>query len=101
MTTLEDEALATLDDLSHEDSSTSAEETFLMYSRRWIDLVNRGGLFVVSDEVYMAFQSMELALQEYLNRVALGKHKKEDAIQYIVDDGDVQFFWCCVNEYRQ
>ena len=38
---------------------------------------------------------MELALQEYLNRGALGKYKKEDAIQYIIDDGDVQFFLCC------
>ena len=53
-----DEALATLDDLSKEDSSSSAEETFLMYSRRWIDLVDRGGLYVVSDEVYMAFHSL-------------------------------------------
>ena len=91
-----DEALATLDDLSREDTSGSTDETFLSYSRRWIDLVNRGGLYVVSDEVYTAFQAMELALQEYLQRGTVGKYNKDAAIEYITNDGDVQFHWCCL-----
>ena len=69
-----DEALATLDDLSCEDTAGSADETFLSYSR-WVDLINQGGLCVVSDEVYTAFQSMELAFQEYLQRGTTGKYK--------------------------
>ena len=52
-----DEALTTLDDLSCENTGGSTDETFLSYSRRWVDLEG-----VVTDEVYTA---MELALQEY------------------------------------
>ena len=90
------EALATLDDLSCEDTAGSTDETFLSYSRRWIDIVNRGGLYVVSDEVYTAFQAMELALQEYLQRGTVGKYNKDAAVEYITNDGDVQFHWCCL-----
>jgi hypothetical protein len=90
-----DEALTTLDDLSHEDTTESTDETFLSYSRRWVNLVNRGGLYVVSDEVYTAFQAMELALQEYLQRGSVGNFSKDAAVEYITND-DVQFHWCCL-----
>ena len=89
-----DEALTTLD-LSCEDTGGSTDETFLSYSRRWVDLVNRGGLCVVSDEVYTAFQATELAIQEYLQRGTIGKYK-DDAVEYVTSDGDVQFHWCCL-----
>ena len=79
-----------------EDTAGSTDDTFLSYSRRWINLVNRGGLYVVSDEVNTAFQAMELAFQEYLRRGTVGKYNRDAAVEYITNDGDVQFFWCCV-----
>ena len=92
----QDEALCALNDLSSEDAAGTTDDTFLSYSRRWINLVNRGGLYVVSDEVYTAFQAMELAFQEYLRRGTVGKYNRDAAVEYITNDGDVQFFWCCV-----
>ena len=38
---------------------------------------------------------MELALQEYLQRGTIGICK-DDAIEYVTSDGDVQFHWCCL-----
>ena len=67
----------TLDHLSCEDAGGSTDETFLSYSRRLVDLVNR---CVVSDEVYTALQANELALQEYLQRGTIGKYK-DDALR--------------------
>ena len=75
-----DEALTVLEEMSTEDTAGSTDETFLSYSRRWINLINRGGLYVISDEVYMAFQAMELAFQEYLCRGTVGNHSKDAAV---------------------
>lgn len=91
-----DEALSALEEMSTEDTAGSTDETFLSYSRRWVNLINRGGLYVISDEVYITFQAMELAFQEYLCRGTAGNHSKDTAVKYITDDGDVQFYWCCV-----
>lgn len=45
--------------------------SFLDYTREWVDKVNRGGLFYVSDNAYNLFVAMEIAMQ-----VSLTKHIK-------------------------
>ena len=64
-----DEAFMILECLSNEDTSESDEqESVLSYTRKWVDLVNRGGLYVINDCVFSVFQAIELALQEYIHR---------------------------------
>ena len=40
--------------------------SFLDYTQEWVKKVNRGGLFVVSDEAYRFFVSLELASRRKL-----------------------------------
>ncbi|XP_071476830.1 uncharacterized protein [Diadema antillarum] len=42
-------------------------DTFLEYTCTWTNLVNRGGLFRVKDNVYMLFRAMEIQTKRTLN----------------------------------
>ena len=69
------------------------ERTSLAYTRKWIDLVNRGGLFSLNDE---SFVDIEKVL-----RVVLPRHElvtrtdensfKQDVHSVIIQNDDVQF----------
>ena len=48
-------------------------KTFLEYTREWIDSQNRGGLFKVSDNVYLFFRAMELVSRRFLTHDNLVK----------------------------
>ena len=72
------------------------------YTREWVEKVNRGGLFDVSDEAYNLFIAIEVAM---LNRLTShlkssvwleagdGKQGKDEIIDHVVSDCDVQFHW--------
>ena len=40
--------------------------SLLAYTREWVDRINRGGLFDVSDEAYHLFLAIELSMREKL-----------------------------------
>ncbi|XP_038065776.1 chromatin modification-related protein YNG2-like [Patiria miniata] len=50
------------------DCSDETARTFLQYTNDWIDKQNRGGLFRVSDGVYLLFRSMEHETCKYLTK---------------------------------
>ena len=76
--------------------------SFLDYTRLWIDKVNRGGLFYVSDNAYNLFVAIEIAMQ-----VSLTKHikcsyklsaeesrsKKKIIVDSVIRNDDVLFHW--------
>ena len=41
-------------------SPSDCEESLLNYTERWINLANRGRLTTIGDDVYLAFQVLEL-----------------------------------------
>ena len=47
---------------------------FLSYMRHWVDMVNRGGLFLVSDEVYPFFHAVELEARPHLTVESIHKY---------------------------
>ena len=51
-----------LSNMQNEGSSSS----LLDYTKEWVEKVNRGGLFDVSDEAYRLFVSIELAMRNKL-----------------------------------
>ena len=67
-------------------------------TREWTHRVNRGGLFVVSDERYYLFLSIELAMHGRLSLHLESPHSggKDEIIQYVCEDTDVQFHWCMI-----
>lgn len=83
-----DEALSSLDELSTEDTAGFTDEALQMrIFKRWVNLINRGGLYIISDEIYMAFQAcscIEVVL-ETTTRMLL--------VKYTTTDGDFQFHW--------
>ena len=72
------------------------ESSFLEYTKMWTSLVNRGGLFELNDTTYLLFKSIELKTQDILPH-HLKKldttATKEDIIQAIKTDENVQIIW--------
>ena len=83
----------------YEDGPSSS---LLDYTREWIDRVNRGGLFDVSDEAFMLFFSIEEAMRgklvKHLKRSIVqspqqSEEEKAAIIAFVVADCDVQYRW--------
>ena len=72
-------------------------DTYLEYTKKWIELVNRGKLFNVSDEAYRFFHDLEMKVCAYLKNIFLAGGKadqsKEEIVSCIVEDTDIQFSW--------
>lgn len=72
-------------------------ETYLEYTKKWIELVNRGKLFEINDECFKFFCDLESKVTSYLRDIfASGGqvHKdKKEVISSIAEDTDVQFSW--------
>ena len=76
--------------------------SLLEYTREWVERINRGGLFDVSDEAFMLFLAIEEAMRERLVRhlkksiVQSAQKSEEDKaaiITCVVNDCDVQYRW--------
>ena len=81
----------------HSDGPTSS---LLDYTKEWVEKVNRGGLFDISDEDYRLFISIEMStrkkLAEHLKkqRVTEASSEGESAIiEFVINNDDVQFYW--------
>lgn len=82
----------------HVDDNNS-DETMLEYTTRWINKVNRGGLFIIGDKVFETFCAMEMVQRTFLKDLGNPLHHKIDidAIEKeLIEDVDVQFWWALV-----
>ena len=86
--------------LSH--MSVGGEVTdFSTYRMKWLEQVNRGGLFNVSDETYTLFRHIELKVRKLLPRTLLASANpssksaltKDALVCEVIHDEDVQFHW--------
>ena len=85
----------------HSEGPTSS---LLDYTKEWVERVNRGGLFIISDEAYRLFASIEMAMRskltEHLRKQRTTEDSKEGklAITYFVIHNDnVQFYWSLIS----
>ena len=70
------------------------ESNFYDYTKMWIRLVDRGGLFAVNDNSYLFFRALELKTRSALPQHLRNPSKtKELLIQDLLEDDDIQFFW--------
>lgn len=65
-------------------------------SEEWVRAIDRGGLILVSDELYMMFQSMELELRKHL-KLGNDVNIKDNAMKELMDNEDVLFYWSLVS----
>ena len=83
----------------------SVDCTFLEYTKRWTESVNRGGLFEVNDRTFMLFKAIEMALQLKLESVMLESvnstavTNKQQLISHVTSDEDVLFNWSLSSVY--
>ena len=76
------------------DVDDSPRGSFIEFTKIWIEKVNRGGLFLVSDCVYELFHAMEQVLRQFLSRIPEKSHlDKEKAISAMIEDNKIQFYF--------
>lgn len=83
------------EDEQDEDLEGCEQESY----KDWIMKVNRGGLFVVSDNVYETFLAIEIIERTYLKDINNPFNKAIDIdtlVQIVLADDDVQFWWSLV-----
>lgn len=73
------------------------ESSLLEYTRKWIHLVNRGGLFEVNDMTYMLFREIEIKVRKKLlvafDRKTSDNDLRESIINSVATDDNIQFYW--------
>ena len=80
--------------ISTEIDSTLSGDTYQQFTKQWVEKVNRGGLFLISDSVYELFQSMETVLRQYLPRLSTNHGiNTEEIIDFILKDNEFQLNW--------
>ena len=62
----------------------------------WTNLIDRGGLWHISDTTYSLFHSMEEEIRKYLIPSTLN-NSKEKIIKSIVENEEVLFEWCMIS----
>ena len=89
--------------------SVGSEVTdFSTYTMQWLEQVNRGRLFHVSDETYILFRHIEFKVRELLPHTLLASAMpfstaltKDALVCEVLHDEDVQFHWSILSvEYR-
>ena len=85
-------------DAMHEDGSTSTsddDETddFLAYTKKWITIVDRGGLYKVSNETFLLFYWLELTIRKYLHGHNIDISK---AIEEILNCENILAYWSMI-----
>ena len=71
--------------------------SLLAYTREWVDRINRGGLFDISDESYYQFVAIKLSmrskLMDHLKKYHLTENSWRKVRVFSTSDSDVQFHW--------
>ena len=77
-------------------------QKFLEFTTQWIDCRNRGGLFVVSDNAYLFFRSMEYAVRKVFNVNLLkryrGQNLREVLLQNMLQDRRIIHHWDAITK---
>ena len=84
--------------------STDTVKTFLEYTNQRIVMQNRGGLFRVSDGVYLLFRTMEIETRDCLTVGNLDKFPGVDIQTELSDkihaNKRVQTYWCSLTQQK-
>ena len=84
---------------SNGDSSINSG-SFLDYTRKWTELINRGGLIEVNDNLFFFIRRIEVCVQKILKLDLLKNYKGEDLREVItkkiMESGIIVSGWKCV-----
>jgi hypothetical protein len=73
------------------------EGDLLQYTTKWIEIVNRGGLFELNDTAYAFFREIEKEIRKHLymcfHQHTAAVDQRETIIHSTASNDDVQFYW--------
>lgn len=74
------------------------EDAYLDYTKRWIHAIDHGGLFRISDDVYVFIHEVERLFQKFLHQLMTqdAEHSKQEIIDEVSSDCNVQFYWSVI-----
>ena len=77
---------------------TETDQSLLEYTKSWVNRVNRGGLFVVHDDVFEFFKLMEQSVKPVLQKDFTESHKdinlKGHLVQTVRSTDEIMNAWC-------
>ena len=81
------------------DMAVEGEDNFDLYTKKWFDLVNRGGLFPLNEKTLMFFAEVEKCVRALLPKHVIHEESdkatfKDVLLKNIVQNEDVQFAIC-------
>ena len=81
------------------DNDNGSEYSFEEYTKIWVNLVDRGGLFKANEVAFSFLHELELSIYPLLrSSVDLGTRcSKEDVSKHMLSDKDVLFAWALVS----
>ena len=81
-----------------ESAEEECEDTYMDYTKRWIRAIDRGGLFRITDEVYVFFHEVERLVRKFLLKLVTQdiEHSKKEIIDEVTSDNNVQFYWSMI-----
>ncbi len=75
----------------------------LTYTRKWFDLVNRGGLYPINDVAFTLFAKIEITVRDLLPKHILRSTSEQDSFKINVDDKvlkkeEIVFYWTLLSQ---
>ena len=67
--------------------------TYYDYTKAWIKLVNRGGLFEINNDSFLFFRAIESHVQETLHSHLLSGADKQEYLSKLLGKEDIQLLW--------
>lgn len=77
------------------------ESSLLEYTTKWIQIVNRGGLFEIGDTAYILFKEIELKIRKHLflsfEKISLNDKQRGMIIEAVASEEYIQFYWTLIS----
>lgn len=83
--TSEGKAVAQILDYWRSKDSYEENDTLLEYSKKWVNIVNRGGLHHVSDDFFKFIRAIELVARQILNKNLFKNYKGENLRKLLIE----------------
>ena len=92
--------LSCLAGMSVSANEESRDMTYLEYTKRWIVVADRSGLFCVSDDVYTFFYEVECLVRKFLHELVHHdiQHTKVEIINEVTSNSGIQFYWSVIED---
>ena len=84
-------------------SAVSRASTFLDFTHKWVETINRGGLIEVNDQFFLFIRNIEVEVQKYLNLALLKRYSGEDireVLQKKLEENSlIEHYWESLTRY--